>query len=330
MTRQGVWYAFIGANVALAITSVVWTAESRCQSQQRSYRVEASKADGRQVSDFSFDRPWLPCLVKRATAGGLPSAATETEGRDLASQEAAAGIAFWVAVVAFCQLIATIWGLLYIRGSLRATLAAVADTAQATKAMLEANEIAERSSKQSAEAAATDLRAWVTIDLRLDSCGRSEESASIDTTLVLKNLGKTPALQVGVSLNVSVRSSSVVDYGDLPELDKWPMQLMPMMPGQEVEQRIGSFLKKADIEAGIAAARKDQTEPMIVVEGVVYYQTVFDVEDAPKHLTSVQYTMHSTIQWELRKERIAWLDKRGPVQGEVTFNKNKSARVYLT
>jgi hypothetical protein len=102
------------------------------------------------------------------------------------------------------------------------------------------------------------------------------------------------------------------------------------MPQQEFEHRRTAFIKKKQMEEGIVAAKRDRSEPMIVIDAVAYYHTVFDKPDAPKRMTSVQYTMHSTIQRHLFKERIEWLDERGPVMGEVTFTRNMSAQLHLT
>jgi len=134
-----------------------------------------------------------------------------------------------------------------------------------------------------------------------------------------------------VSVKPSVAPSFVSNYGQLPVLELWPNQMASLMPGDPLEQAFGVSISKPDIEAGIAESRKMGCEPMIVVDAIVHYHTVFDAEGAPRRLTSIRYLMFSDIRIELRKERIAWLDKTGPAEAaQVRFSRDKSAPVYLT
>ena len=187
--------------------------------------------------------------------------------------------------------------------------------------------------RQSKEASDADLRAWVTIDVHLTGCHRNADFAFIDVKVALDNIGKTPAPHVGISVKAYVIPSCVINNGDLPELEKWPSQVASLMPGRGVEQGFGVRISKADIEVGVAASRKAGFEPMIVVDSIVYYRTVFDADDAPKRMTSVRHVMFNNIQRgpEFRKERMGWLDSYGPAAvDQVRFSQDKGAPVYMT
>ena len=98
----------------------------------------------------------------------------------------------------------------------------------------------------------------------------------------------------------------------------------------------GNFLtriEEGDIVSGIAKARKSGTEPIIIVDAIIHYHTVFDAEDDPKRLTSVRYVIMNTIQRapEFREARMGWLDTRGLVEwDQVRFERHKGAPIYLT
>jgi hypothetical protein len=251
---------------------------------------------------------------------------------NLAAQKDMAKWAFWAMFVASVEVAISLAGILLIwrtlihtRDAAKATQRMAFDTPVGIAAAVEANNVA-RSGVRS------QLRAWVTIDLRLDDCSRNESAARIATTVVLKNIGKTPAVRVAASLNAYVRSSIVLNGVDPAKLEKWPAPMVPMMPGQEVEEMFSTRIETKDIESAVTEVRTNQfAVPIIVVDAVVYYHTVFDAEDAPKRLTSVQYLMSSIIDRDAREARIGWLDKDGPAEPEqVKFSLNKSAAVHLT
>jgi hypothetical protein len=182
MTR-GIAFSVMVAVVAVLGYLGISTAESRCQSQQNTYRAEtAAQNAGRNVTEFAFDRGWLPCLAERVTADPQPRDASEKEKRDLAAQEAVAGMAFWVGVIALLQLVATVWGLLYIRGTLRATLQAVEDTSEATEAMRETNRIAKIAQ-----------RPWLKIEVEIEKASFEDELLSLRYVAKITNVGKMVA-----------------------------------------------------------------------------------------------------------------------------------------
>ena len=104
---------------------------------------------------------------------------------DLAAQWKAANWVMWAGILAGAQLVATAFGLFYIRETLRATLKAVEDTGKATKAMERQNEIASDNAKR-------QLRAYVTFGefvLNMDK-------ADWKVQLKWNNGGQTPAIEV--------------------------------------------------------------------------------------------------------------------------------------
>lgn len=76
---------------------------------------------------------------------------------DLAAQWKAADWVMWASIIAGAQLIATVIGLYYIKGTLDETRKAVEDTSEATEAMREANKIARETSKR-------QMRAYVGVE----------------------------------------------------------------------------------------------------------------------------------------------------------------------
>ncbi|HET6940575.1 MAG TPA: hypothetical protein VFH89_00285 [Sphingomicrobium sp.] len=181
------WW-LVASLVALAGLGALWTAESRCQTQQNVYRAQTAKEDGRsKVSQLAIDRSWMPCLVERATADPQVREADQYEQRDLIAQETTAGIAFWVALIAFFQLIATVIGLSFIKRTLDATWKAVDDTSKATKAIERQNEITEDTAKR-------QLRAYVTTEDH-DIVGFFRGGPTTLRTKIY-NRGQTPAYDV--------------------------------------------------------------------------------------------------------------------------------------
>lgn len=188
MRKRGAIFSASAAVAAALVAFGIGKAESHCQTQQDAYRTEAAKQHpSGYVTEFALDRAWLPCLVERVTADPQPREASDQQKRDLAAQEAVAGAAFWVGVIAFLQLIATVLGLLYIRGTLKASLLAVEDTSEATEAMKLQNEIAE-------DTAQRQLRAYVIAkDQAVTNMKAGQEPVFI---CKLDNSGQTPAYEV--------------------------------------------------------------------------------------------------------------------------------------
>lgn len=323
MVRAVRFVALMGALFALAGTHPKDGAQQPAKAADQKVATSSQNAALQQPHETSqHDKPCRHGNDNRAS-----DLCAQWKAADAA--ESAANAAWWIGVAG--SLIAA-FTLAAAWAAARWAKKAAIHTEESAVEAKRAADTAETALEKTTEASQTDLRAWLTIDLQLVGCRRHKENAQVDVTIALKNIGKTPALRVAYSLSLSVRSSSVANYGEPPQVEKHPSQLNPMMPGQEVEQRVGKTVSKKEIDAGIADSRKHGfgPEPMIVVDGVVLYHTVFDAEDDPKRMTSVQYLMLSTIQPELRKERMGWLDERGPVMGEVTLVKYKSPKLHLT
>jgi hypothetical protein len=133
VVKRGLLYGVAGALIALLAALAFSSAESQCQSAQHAYRANAAKEHGSgEVTDLAFDRPWLPCLVKRATAEDQARDAGEHDNRDLAAQEASAGIAFW-------QLVVGIFGTVGLIGTLFLNYRAIAVAAHSADAAHDSN-----------------------------------------------------------------------------------------------------------------------------------------------------------------------------------------------
>ena len=101
---------------------------------------------------------------------------------DLAAQWKAADWVLWAGAIAGAQLIATLVGLYYVKGTLDATLEAVEDTGKATNAMLKQTELVER-----------EQRPWVTIEAAKPVISNRDDGILITVEIGFKNIGKTVA-----------------------------------------------------------------------------------------------------------------------------------------
>ena len=192
---------------------------------------------------------------------------------------------------------------------------------------------AEDTLEHSREISRTDLRAWVTIDLDLLNCIGTTDFISLVVNVRAKNIGRTPAVRVAVSISATVQQAVVIDSGDLPEIKERPGQMSPIMPGFEIEQAFVERIDKETIETEAARFERGSFEPMIVVDAIVYYHTIIDAEDAPQRLTSIRYHILNSIpsSREYREARMAWLDNLGPAgNGPVRFLRSKSAPMHVT
>ena len=193
--------------------------------------------------------------------------------------------------------------------------------------------VAEAALAHARKSSSQELRAWLKVGADLKSCKRTKEAAHVTISTTLENVGKTPALRVAISVTCHVTLSGVANHGELPALDPYPMPTPPLLPGgKEVATAIGSRVKKTDLEKGIAAAREARFQPMIVVDVVAYYHTIFDAETDPKRLTSVRYQLHPLMNDDVNQAiRMAWLDESGPAAiDQVRFVQAKTAPTFLT
>lgn len=110
---------------------------------------------------------------------------------ELAAQWESARWAKWAGAAALAQLLATIVGLYFIKGTLEATLKAVEDTTLATGAMQESNDIARIAQ-----------RPWIKInnlnleDYQLRHSDAHGDFVTIKAKIEVRNIGKLPAMGV--------------------------------------------------------------------------------------------------------------------------------------
>ena len=148
--------------------------------------------------------------------------------RDLAAQWKAADWALWAGVIAGAQLIATLAGLYYVKRTLDATLKAVEDTGNATKAMERQNEIA-----------IAAQRAWVTVEVSIEEITISYGRVYYDYKIKYKNIGQTIANEFAAIVNF--KNKSPIDYDEIKSdrslwLTIWKRNqtrdAMALMPGE--------------------------------------------------------------------------------------------------
>ena len=144
----------------------------------------AESAD-RRISDVcgrAIGSALINCVTKEVKA----SREDQRIEYDLLAQQDSADAAFWMAVVSFLSLSATIVALWFVKGTLDATREAVRGTTDATKEMRAANEIAQ-------ETATRQLRAYVIIrETTIDGLV-PDQNPAISYKLV--NVGQTPAYE---------------------------------------------------------------------------------------------------------------------------------------
>lgn len=260
---------------------------------------------------------------------------------DLCAQWKAADAASASADWAFWTMLAGAVGLLVGLGTLIAawraahwakaaamhTEAGAAQSARSAKA-------AEDALEQSRLASRTDLRAWVSVEAKLLEYKRTKDFAHFTVEIALSNIGKTPAFDVGVSYNISAKITSVVSYGTVPKLEKFPHQLTPIMPNDAVTQRFGIRIANDEIERAIAIAAKEGFAVMAVIDIIAYYRTVFDDVGCRERTTSVRYSVHPDIdpQMEVAWRQIGqeWLQDSSRDRNSLKFAQDKSAPAHLS
>lgn len=115
-----------------------------------SCRADASGCIGERVQEsrpnqIERDRAGLPYVAERITSGPDAANVNDREQRDLAAQESMSVWGFWMLVVSAAGVATTVVGTGFLLWQIILTRKAVEDTAQATEAMREANNIARKS-----------------------------------------------------------------------------------------------------------------------------------------------------------------------------------------
>jgi len=196
--------------------------------------------------------------------------------QDLSAQQRAASAALISAVVGFLAFAISIVGVWYVKRTLDATLRAVEDTGEATKAMVRANEIAERVQ-----------RPWVSIQLIPKLIVSNESSYRVEIGVACKNLGMLTAenYRLRIALEWSPTGShdeieSVLksfDPGNKPgrkvilpsDTETFPFwsyqskQTLPWVQSQGEEVIIPVFVVSAFYQSGVTGDRWLRTDKAV-------------------------------------------------------------------
>ena len=182
--------------------------------------------------------------------------ATERESQrgesDLAAQWKAANWVMWAGILAGAQLLATAFGLYFVKRTLDATLLAVEDTGHATEAMREANQIAREAQ-----------RPWLSAKAGLSSQfepGRTHlgvDGFYANVAGEIKNHGDSPATDIHIIVELVVTragddfSRALHEFGD-----RWREKAFSAGPalfaGQGMEFEHMIFISQSDIDAAMA------------------------------------------------------------------------------
>lgn len=177
--------------------------------------------------------------------------------------------------------------------------------------------------------AALDARAWVEIDLELVDFRRRPDFFSVTVEVKLRNLGKTPAWNVGASVAPFFHASTIVNGGPAPKLDKFPSALSPMMPGREQRQRFGVRFECKDL-AAIEEECRSGGIPMLCIDAAVYYSVVGEMAgDAPR-VNSIRYIILPTPTDDQGPVPRDWLRPGPETVAEVRMSEVKGAKSVMT
>lgn len=245
--------------------------------------------------------------------------------------EASARWSFIQAVLAGLSALGLFVSLFFTWRALRLAIVARGDADEALDVARQNAIAASELAKHSKDATEVDLRAWVSIELEIIHCSRTNDFAHVSVRVRLHNRGRTPALRVGISAKASCVPSLSTGSEPPPEAEKYPSQMSSLMPGAEVEQIFGLRISKADLVEGADASRKAGFAPMIQIDAIVSYATVFDKNDTPQRMTSTRHGIFPAISMDARQARMSWLDERGPAAlDEVKVGQLKGAAVHMS
>lgn len=191
----------IGGALVLAAIAI-WSVWSMSAYQTRSEVLSEQRAE-RSAEDIESACGGLagPPLVDCVTRQVEDSRDDQRAEYDLAAQQGMSIWAFWTMIAAVTTTGLTVVALVFIKGTLEATRMAVKDTGDATKAMLDANRIAEDAQ-----------RGWVTVTIHaIGPVYRGDDGRVLATIRYeLKNVGVTP-------IAAGAHSASVYHAGNGPE-----------------------------------------------------------------------------------------------------------------
>lgn len=239
-----------------------------------------------------------------------------------------AGLTFWIAVVGTAigalTLFAAAFAAWFAREAARHTKSGANEAGRAAKA-------AEDALGLSRDVTHADLRAWLKIDVELLVADRTKESVHFDIKVRIENIGKTPALRVGVDRRVYIGPSFRIGDGEPPLLDRRKSPICSIMPGDQTEHSFGERLDNDDVEAGMDIAQKIGCLPIVFIDAVVSYHTVFETENSTPHVSSIRYVvMPAMTSPDSMEARFRWL-VNGPYGADgVIFRREKGAPIQIT
>jgi hypothetical protein len=216
----------IGSTIlAVLIISAYWWMfyDSGYQSGQQERKANVESAH---YSAFTAKHIGRECSTKSGDAArncitGIVKAERESQRSesDLAAQWEAAEWSKWAGIAALAQIIATIIGLYFLKGTLDATLKAVEDTGKATEAMREANIIA----KRVGEAA---VQAHILIESLKGVFQPFEPNNwQLEIVAVIKNTGQTVADSLIFQMNITDCCGKAHGLGPFEPYDSIPHSL---------------------------------------------------------------------------------------------------------
>lgn len=142
-------------------------------------------SDTQRIIDECFKLPTRAATSECISEAHAASQENQRAVHDLKAQRDMSDWAWWVMIIGALQFFATIATLGFVKLTLDATLEAVKDTGDATKAMLAQNEISKYAQ-----------RPWIEVEVEKVSMSSSSETFSLTVDLILRNRGHTPALNI--------------------------------------------------------------------------------------------------------------------------------------
>lgn len=238
-----------------------------------------------------------------------------------------AGAAFWIglaqALVAFLTLLAAVGAAIFARSASQHAGRSVEEAKRGAKA-------AEDTLRQSREVAHSDQRAWIGIEVELLDAKRTTSAAHFDVEVRIENVGRTPALRVGVDVHVYIANSIQIGHGSPPRTDGYKHHMPSLLPGNSATQRIGERLDNEAIKAGMDTAKRSGSMPIVFIDATVSYHTIFDAETDPVRLTSIRYIATPMTDLSARDAYFRWLEGGPSGTNSVIFRQQRDAPIHMT
>lgn len=193
-SNRGIVFASVAGLIILAAV-LGYGAASLYHAEQQQHDTITANSKGqngnRQPEQYLFPRAGIPASVESRISNPQPATGQDHEKRDLAAQEASAAFAWWMVVVSALGFIVTTAGTILLYQQIRLTSDAVKDTGDATRAMVEQNQLTEKT-----------LRAYMSV----------EHPQAMELTLgqplkiqaKIGNFGQTPAHNTEIDIHLVV------------------------------------------------------------------------------------------------------------------------------